>query len=50
MILRAIDATDPPLHLPLGKLVYETVDRKFEKFRKDMEVWKADALATDFDS
>ena len=50
MILRAIDVADPPLHLPLGKLVHETVDRKYEAFRKDMHDWKADALATDFDA
>ena len=50
VILKAIDAADPPLHLPLGKLVYQTVDRKHERFRKDMDAWKADALATDFDA
>lgn len=50
MILKAIDAADPPLHLPLGKLVYDTVDCKYEVFREDMEAWRSDALATDFDA
>ncbi len=50
VILKAIDAADPPLHLPLGKLVHDAVDRKYEAFRRDMDAWKTDALATDFDA
>ncbi|WP_375382316.1 oxidoreductase [uncultured Sphingomonas sp.] len=50
VILKAVEAADPPLHLPLGKLVHETIDRKYEAFRKDMGAWKADALATDFNA
>ena len=50
VILKAVEAADPSLHLPLGKLVHETIDRKYEAFRKDMDAWKADALATDFNA
>ena len=48
VILKAVDAAEPPLHLPLGKLVYDTARRKFEAFRKDMDAWEAEALATGF--
>ena len=48
VILKAVDAAEPPLHLPLGKLVYDTARRKFEAFRKDMDEWEAEALATGF--
>jgi NAD(P)-dependent dehydrogenase (short-subunit alcohol dehydrogenase family) len=49
VIIRAIDAKDPPLHLPLGPVAYEIAERKLAAFRDDMEAWRAVAIATNFD-
>jgi len=49
VILKAIDADRPPLHLPLGKRAYAIIRGKFEAFTADMDAWEAEAIATDFD-
>jgi NAD(P)-dependent dehydrogenase (short-subunit alcohol dehydrogenase family) len=49
VILKAIDADKPPLHLPLGKRAYSNIRSKFAAFAADMDAWEADATATDFD-
>ena len=49
VILQAIDAAEPPLHLPLGPVAYAIAERKLAAFRKDMEAWRAAAIDTDFD-
>jgi len=49
VILRAVDSDAPPLHLPLGPVAYQVADKKLEALRKDMEAWRAVAIATDFD-
>ncbi len=48
VILKAVDAPEPPLHLPLGERAYAIAHSKFDAFLKDMEGWKADALATGY--
>lgn len=48
VILKAVDAEDPPLHLPLGPFAYAVAERKLAAFRKDMEAWRAIATDTDF--
>ncbi len=48
MILGAVDADEPPLHLPLGPVAYATAERKLDAFKKDMEAWREVAIATDF--
>lgn len=50
VILRAIDAEKPPLHLPLGPAAYEIVERKLAAFRKDVDDWRDIAIHTDFDA
>ena len=49
VILKAVDAADPPLHLPLGPAAFATADRKLTSFREDVEAWREVAIATDFD-
>lgn len=50
VILRAVDALQPPLHLPLGPIAYGIAERKLDAFRADMAAWRDVAIATDFDS
>lgn len=49
VILQAIDAEAPPLHLPLGPVAYAIADRKLVAFRRDMNAWRDVAIRTDFD-
>lgn len=48
VILKAVDADDPPLHLPLGEAAYAGARAKFTAFEKTMGDWEVDARATDF--
>lgn len=49
VMLSAIDAEVPPLHLPLGPIAYGIAERKIAAFQKDMQQWRETAIATDFD-
>lgn len=49
VILQAVDAENPPLHLPLGPVAYAIADRKLAAFSKDMDAWRDIAIHTDFD-
>ncbi|WGF90400.1 oxidoreductase [Marinivivus vitaminiproducens] len=49
VILRAVDAEDPPLHLPLGPVAYEIAERKLRAFKEDMDAWRDIAIHTNFD-
>ena len=48
VILKAVDADEPPLHLPLGPVAYSIAEKKLASFAKDMEAWRDIAAATDF--
>ena len=48
MILRAVDADEPPLHLPLGPVAYGIAEKKLVSFKRDMDAWRETAIATDF--
>lgn len=48
VMMQAIDAADPPLHLPLGPRAYALAEEKLTAFRKDMDAWRAIAINTDF--
>ena len=48
VILRAVDADEPPLHLPLGPIAYATAEKKLAAFRRDLDDWRDLAIATDF--
>jgi len=50
VMLRAVDAEDPPLHLPLGPAAHGIVERKFAAFRADVAAWRDLSIATDFDA
>jgi NAD(P)-dependent dehydrogenase (short-subunit alcohol dehydrogenase family) len=47
-ILDAVAAPQPPLHLVLGKMAFDTVTAKLQEFSNELETWKAVSLATDF--
>ena len=49
VMLKAIDADEPPLHLPLGDRAYSLARDKFAAFKKDMDAWAVDATATGFE-
>lgn len=49
IILQAVDADEPPLHLPLGPVAYAIAERKLAAFKNDMDAWRAVAIDTDFD-
>ena len=48
VILKAVYADEPPLHLPLGEAAYAGARAKFAAFAKTMDTWEADAKATGF--
>ena len=49
VVMQAVDADTPPLHLPLGPVAYATAERKLDAFRADMEAWRETAIRTDFE-
>ena len=48
VILKAVDAEQPPLHLPLGPIAYGIAEKKLAAFKQDMDAWRDAAIATDF--
>jgi NAD(P)-dependent dehydrogenase (short-subunit alcohol dehydrogenase family) len=48
VILKAVDAERPPLHLPLGARAYELARAKIAEFTRDIDAWEAEAKATDY--
>ncbi|GGC50632.1 oxidoreductase [Chelatococcus reniformis] len=50
VMLQAIDAEHPPLHLPLGPIAHRIAERKLESFRADIAAWRDISVATDFDT
>jgi hypothetical protein len=48
IIIEAVEAAEPPLHLPLGKTARERIEAKFENFRREIEAWREKIDATDF--
>ncbi|MET3710847.1 NAD(P)-dependent dehydrogenase (short-subunit alcohol dehydrogenase family) [Sphingomonas trueperi] len=50
VILRAVDAKDAPLHLPLGPAAHAIAERKLAAFRRDIDAWRDVTIATDFDA
>ena len=48
VILKAVDAERPPLHLPLGARAYELARAKIAEFTRDVDAWEAEAKATDY--
>jgi NAD(P)-dependent dehydrogenase (short-subunit alcohol dehydrogenase family) len=50
VILEAVDADKPPLHLPLGPRAHALARNKLAAFAADMDAWEAKSIATDFDA
>lgn len=50
VLLKAIDAAQPPLRLPLGTDAYGRIRTKLDQFGKEMAAWEAEATATGFES
>ncbi len=50
VMLQAIDAERPPLHLPIGPVAHRIAETKLEAFRVDIDAWRALSIATDFDA
>lgn len=48
VIMQAVDAQTPPLHLPLGPVAHNTAERKLAAFRADIDAWRETAIDTDF--
>jgi len=49
VMLQAIDAEHPPLHLPIGPVAHGIAERKLDSFRADIAAWRDLSIATDFD-
>lgn len=49
VILQAVDAEEPPLHLPLGPVAHGIAERKLAAFREDIDAWRDISFETDFD-
>ena len=48
VILKAVDAENPPLHMPLGARAYALARTKIAEFTQDIDAWEAVAKATDY--
>jgi NAD(P)-dependent dehydrogenase (short-subunit alcohol dehydrogenase family) len=48
VILKAVDAEKPPLHLPLGARAYALARTKIAEFTQDIDAWEEVAKATDY--
>lgn len=48
VIIRAVEAEDPPLHLVLGKMALETAYKKLEAVKADLDSWKDESLGADY--
>jgi NAD(P)-dependent dehydrogenase (short-subunit alcohol dehydrogenase family) len=49
VIVHAVMASDPPLHLPLGPVAYDIAEHKLQALRADMAAWRDLAIHTDHD-
>ncbi|UPA27235.1 oxidoreductase [Shinella oryzae] len=49
VILKAVDADEAPLHLPLGPAAHSIAERKLASFRSDIDAWRDITIATDYD-
>lgn len=50
IMLQAVDAEHPPLHLPIGPRAHAIAERKLDSFRADITAWRDISIATDFDT
>ncbi|WP_421700836.1 oxidoreductase [Ancylobacter sp.] len=50
VMLQAVDAESPPLHLPIGPRAHAIAEQKLGAFRADIAAWRELSIATDFDA
>jgi NAD(P)-dependent dehydrogenase (short-subunit alcohol dehydrogenase family) len=50
VLLAAVDAAKPPLHLPLGPRAHALARNKLAAFTADIDAWEKVSIATDFDA
>lgn len=50
VMLQAIDAEHPPLHLPLGPIAHRIAEKKLAAFHADIAAWRDISIATNFDT
>lgn len=50
VMLRAVDAEHPPLHLPIGPGAHALAARKLAAFQADIATWRDISIATEFDT
>ncbi len=50
VMLQAVDAEHPPLHLPIGPRAHAIAEQKLASFRADIAAWREISIATDFDT
>jgi NAD(P)-dependent dehydrogenase (short-subunit alcohol dehydrogenase family) len=49
VIMEVVNCSEPPLHLPLGRMARERILAKFERFRGEVDAWREKIDSTDFD-
>jgi NAD(P)-dependent dehydrogenase (short-subunit alcohol dehydrogenase family) len=49
VILNAVNSDQPPLHLPVGAVVFDIVDKKVAALKRDADAWRDVASHTDFE-
>ena len=47
-VVKAVASENPPLHLPLGKFAMDAARTKLAEMQRELDVWEAVAVATDF--
>jgi NAD(P)-dependent dehydrogenase (short-subunit alcohol dehydrogenase family) len=47
-IINAVESTEPPLHLLLGRPAFDAVTTKFKEFSAEIEKWRKVTLDADF--
>lgn len=50
VMLQAVDAAHPPLHLPIGPRAHAIAQQKLDSFRADIAAWRDISIKTDFDT
>jgi len=50
VMLQAVDAEHPPLHLPIGPRAHALAEQKLVSFRADIAAWRGISIAIDFDT
>lgn len=49
IILKAVNSDKPPLHLPVGAVVFDIIDHKIATLKHDADAWRGVASHTDFE-